>query len=414
MTIGRAAYFNPTVLNNSHTGIGTLNANGGTIAIGTLKLADAGGYNAGGGTSKGQSATGTLNVAGGAVSVTGGGITLGTANLSVGTGGGGLATAAISLTGGSLTVSGDIAEGNVGASSSVTLNGGTLNMSGNNIVVDSLSLQSGTLKNLNQYTVSAGGLVGAISKTTGGTLVLDGTNSYTGATSITGGVFSVATTGTVNSTSGITINGTGAELNYNSSTDLSPAITFTKGTISGNGTGRLTAVSAGANDFVAPGATSAAASFGTLKTGNFTLGAGSTYKVDVNLASTPSPIGNVTPVNIYQSDTVDVQGSVALGGALVLNVTSGVESGISKTILLINNDTESDAIGGTTTFSSITPANGGMVNWFVYYNFNATTGAFTGGNDVAITFTAIPEPTGLGLIGLASAALLGRRRRKVS
>jgi fibronectin-binding autotransporter adhesin len=85
-----------------------------------------------------------------------------------------------------------------------------------------------------------------------GTQILTGSNTYAGSTSITGGKLVIASTGLINQTSGITINGAGAELAYNSSTALTRPLTFTQGTISGTGT-IGTAVVVGANAILSPG-----------------------------------------------------------------------------------------------------------------------------------------------------------------
>jgi autotransporter-associated beta strand protein len=74
-----------------------------------------------------------------------------------------------------------------------------------------------------------------VSQVGSGTLVLNGANTFTGATSITGGRLTVDAGGRINSTSGITVNGSGAELKYNSSTALSQPLTITQGTLSGTG-----------------------------------------------------------------------------------------------------------------------------------------------------------------------------------
>ena len=237
----------------------------------------------------------------------------------------------------------------------------------------------------------------------GGTTNLTGPNTYTGITSVTGGKLVVGSAGSINNSSGVTING--GELAYNGGSALTPAITFTSGTISGTGT--VGAITAGTNNTVAPGMDSTAGNLGTLKTGNLTLGSGSSYKADINLASS---LGTVGTTAVYTSDTIDVTGSVTLGGALVLNFVNAPQRAINKTVVLILNDS-TEAISNT--FSSITPVsvNGGIVDYQIFYNYDAASGAFGSGNDVAITFTSVPEPASLSMLAIGSAALLGRRRR---
>jgi len=50
------------------------------------------------------------------------------------------------------------------------------------------------------------------------------------------------------------------------------------------------------------------------------------------------------------------------------------------------------------------------LSYTIDYTYNASTGALTGGNDVAITLT--PEPSSIGLLGITAMGMLGRRRRR--
>ncbi len=98
------------------------------------------------------------------------------------------ANGSLIITGGSLTVGGNIIKGSsVGPGSAVlTLAGGMLDMSGQQIGAAfstvTFNLQSGTLKNLAEYN---GG--GPLVKSTAGTLVFDGINTYTGLTDLQDG-----------------------------------------------------------------------------------------------------------------------------------------------------------------------------------------------------------------------------------
>lgn len=77
---------------------------------------------------------------------------------------------------------------------------------------------------------------GALSKSGVGIMVLSGTNTYTGATTVTGGALVFSGTGSSNSSSGFIINGADAKLMQNSSVAATPAITLTQGTLTGSGT----------------------------------------------------------------------------------------------------------------------------------------------------------------------------------
>ena len=92
-----------------------------------------------------------------------------------------------------------------------------------------------------------------ITKAGAGKWILSGANTYSGTTAVNAGKLTIASTGTINSTSGLTISGATANFNYNSSTAYAGgAITFTQGTISGTGTINK-AITVGANAIVSPG-----------------------------------------------------------------------------------------------------------------------------------------------------------------
>jgi len=99
-----------------------------------------------------------------------------------------------------------------GAVSTLTLAGGTLNLNGGvigqngvagNVAITNLNFDSGTLKNVKQINNGA-----SISKTTEGTMILDGTNTYTGGTTVAAGKFFVNGTHTTAGSYTVTASGT--------------------------------------------------------------------------------------------------------------------------------------------------------------------------------------------------------------
>jgi len=103
--------------------------------------------------------------------------------------GSGSVTGIFVLAGGTATVSTDIVDG--GGGSTLTINGGTLDLQGHTIgsaiaPINYLNIQSGTL--LNVVEINGGA---ALVKTTGGTLVLAGNNTYTGPTTVSNGTLLV-------------------------------------------------------------------------------------------------------------------------------------------------------------------------------------------------------------------------------
>ncbi|MEQ1859283.1 MAG: autotransporter-associated beta strand repeat-containing protein [Chthoniobacteraceae bacterium] len=75
-----------------------------------------------------------------------------------------------------------------------------------------------------------------IAKTGAGKLSLSGTSTYGGATTVSAGTLQMSGTGAINTSSGITLSGSGVKLVQTSSVPISPTVTLTDGTIDGTGT----------------------------------------------------------------------------------------------------------------------------------------------------------------------------------
>ena len=135
------------------------------------------------------SAQATLTVSGGVFTVASGG-TFSLASQA----GWGSATGTLNVVGGTFTCNADIRGGASNAVSTVNLNGGTLDMTGHAIglgsqTVSVFNAQSGTLMNLSQINNGM-----PLVKSANGTLVLSGTNTYTGATAVSNGMLRVTST----------------------------------------------------------------------------------------------------------------------------------------------------------------------------------------------------------------------------
>ncbi len=72
--------------------------------------------------------------------------------------------------------------------------------------------------------------------TSSSSLTLTNTNTYGGATNVSAGTLALTGTGSINSSSGITVNGSNAKLLQTSSAAITPAVALTNGTVTGSGT----------------------------------------------------------------------------------------------------------------------------------------------------------------------------------
>jgi fibronectin-binding autotransporter adhesin len=93
-----------------------------------------------------------------------------------------------------------------------------------------------TLAFTGTVTDATSGGISYLTKIDSGAVNLSGSNTYSGATSVQGGRLALTGSGSINSTSAITVNGTGAKFVQDSSVTLSQPVTVNLGTFDGTGT----------------------------------------------------------------------------------------------------------------------------------------------------------------------------------
>lgn len=256
-------------------------------------------------------------------------------------------------------------------------------------------------------TPAANGLI----KAGDGTLVLGGINSYTGATAVNAGTLEIASTGRINTSSGVTING--GTLRYNSSTNLSPTVTFTSGTIAGtNWNGSLSGQTIGTGQTISPGN-----SPGTATTGSQTWASGGSYLWEVNNATGTAGADPGWDLETG-TGTLDISATnISPFNILVTSLTLANAGGLATNF---NDATSYNWLFAD--FASITgfAANAFNINTSDFDNtFTGTFGVSLGGvgavpgdnSQIYLTYTAIPEPNVAALIGALGGILLLRRRR---
>ncbi|CAN5370372.1 hypothetical protein BH10PLA1_BH10PLA1_17130 [soil metagenome] len=357
-----------TLTSGASSTIGITTINAGNLSINTL---------ANGGTSSSigaaTNASTKLVINGGTLRYTGGATSTDHLFQVGGTTDGGVATIDASGTGAlAFTNTGFISYGTTGLTN--TAESRTLNLTGSNTAMNSLAA---VIKN--NGTATNGNSTVSLVKAGAGTWSITGNNTYTGGTTVSGGR--------------LLVNNTAANS-------------------SGTGTGNVTVASGGL-----------LGGNGTIN-GNITVQAGGTINAG-NSVGVLTETGNLTVNGKLQAavgqgtntaDRLNVFGAVNINGATLEFISSPAGPYVNPTpIVLIDNDS-SDAIVGT--FAGQTrdgndsfTLSTGPVQYTLYYSYNSSDGNLTSGNDLAVSFQSIPEPTSLSFLGLGVGGLLTRRRR---
>jgi autotransporter-associated beta strand protein len=245
----------------------------------------------------------------------------------------------------------------------------------------------------------------AVVKAGSTTQIFSGVNTYTGSTSVTGGTLELSGNGSINSSSGITVNG--GTFKNNSSANLTIPLNFVAGTLGGT---NLAGVSftVGSGQKLSPGN-----SAGLLTTGAQTWNDGGSFDFEINDAS---------GVKDTNWDRTLIQGTLTLGtisnlAPFTVNLISlnGAAPGAAANF--------NESITQSWVFATATSISGtAFASDKFTVNTSAFSNAFTGtfsvaqvGNELLLTYTAVPEPSAFA--ALAGCAVLGvatHRRRRAS
>lgn len=365
----------------------TTTIGGGNVIFGTLNMA----VNTSSGA--GSTSTATLNISGGTTTIgTGSGTAINMANAGTGR----TVTSNINLTGGTVDVTGNIVRtGGLGTeNTTVTLNGATLDMNGFSIGSSTAAIvfnaQMGTLENLAELN---GGTT-PLTKTTAGTLVMQGNNTYTGGTNINAGIVQVNSAGALGSTGSIAFGGGTLQYTANNTTDYSSRFS----------TAASQAYSIDTNGQSVTYATDLSSSGGTLTklgAGTLVLSAANTYSGATTVSGGILQVGDGTTGNLAGTGAVGISsgatlsGSGSIAGAVTVNAGGFLAPGVgsvatsNQTLTLTNAGGLTVANSGQITVSISSPSNASLLTFANgQYTFNSTNYA-----TAALLFAA--EPTAL-------------------
>jgi autotransporter-associated beta strand protein len=306
--------------------------------------------------------------------------------------GNGSAVTLANVTGASLDLNGF--SQSIGSLSGGGLTGGNVTLGAN------ANLTTGGNNSSSSYegVISGTGTSGLI-KSGSGTQTLTGTNTYTGTTVVNGGKLTIASTGTINGTSGVSI-GAG-EFNYDSSTALTQGVSFsgTGGKLSGNGIINL-AVNVTTGNTLAPGNSPGTMAFAD------TLGLNGTTLMEIDGSVGAGVAGGHDFVNLTG---IGANGVLNYGGTMTLDIGTIFGMGNYSFNLF-------SFASKTGTFATITLADqysGSLLDSDLNGVWNLTSGdnnwQFTESTGV-LGLTIVPEPHAALLGGVGLLMLLGRRR----
>ena len=287
----------------------------------------------------------------------------------------------------------------------------------NSPLTSSLAARVLTLRGTNPDTNTIGGVIAnnalsapvSLAKEGGGRWVLSGANTYTGATTISAGTLEVTATGSLSTTSGITI-GQGASFVYGGTAPLPLAPLLSGGPGSRSilgGTGTIAAAVTLDNlgDVVSPGKSPGILSFSASQNWS-----SFSYDWEIN------DFTGATPGSAF--DQIQVAGTANLaGGAYQLNILSLAAGNLPGPVANFSEVDRSWIVLTTTQGLDGFNASTWTVNTAGFGGGTSAAGSWNVaqvGNDVVLNYTAVPEPATLalvGFLGMGGWIAIARRRR---
>ena len=253
--------------------------------------------------------------------------------------------------------------------------------------------------------VNSGGTTNLV-KNGSGTNTLKAANTYTGATTVNEGILNIASTGTINTSSGISV-AAGAKFVYNSSTALSVAPTLTgngisnRAVLSGTGTVGTSVTLDNLGDVLSPGNSPGIQNYTPAQSW-------SSFSYDWEVNNFTGTTAGIAFDQIGVGGTLNLSGG---SGSYILNVlglTAGDVSGNVPNFSEINRSWIILTSTGITGFNA--------ANWSI--NTTGFTDPDTGtwllaqsDNNLVLSYAPSPEPRAALLGGLGLLMLLRRRRR---
>jgi len=252
-----------------------------------------------------------------------------------------------------------------------------------------------------------------IAKNGAGTWEFTNDNTYNGVTTVNQGTLIVS--GTINSSSAITVNATGSLVYNNSETALTPAVTLngadlaSRAILGGSGTIGSAVVLNNIGDTLSPGSGNGPGvlTFNTAQTWD-------SFSYDWKLNN----FNSVTGVAGTNFDQIDITGTLTLSGSYQLNLLSLTAGNVAGFVGHFNNTSQSWIILTATTGISGFDANNWTLNTDGFTSSPDYNGTFTldqVGNNLVLQYTAVPEPSAYALfMGAGLLLLVMRRVRRIA